>query len=480
MIRQKDEMKEYQLKAEMFLDTHDAGALWVDMGLGKTVITLTGVVNRLKKNKQAVFFLFAPIRVIRTVWRQEAKIWAHTQHLKFSLVYGNEKKRYEALRRRASIYLVNYENIQWLFNAKKLMRDFPKAEGWILDESSLIKSPKTKRFKTLRKERDTNENLKIVWELTGRPAPNSYLDIWSQIYLLDKGKRLTKKYDTYRDEFFKKDDYMGYRYAIRSGSTRRIERLISPLVLRLDASDYIKLPKVTYVPIKVRLPDNLMEQYNELEKKFFLQLDDVELEVFNAAALSTKLWQFANGVMYIGDEETGRTIVPIHEEKLKALDELMSETYGESLLISYWFKTDLARLKEKLGANVANIATAKDIETLRDDWNAGKVDRMLIHPAGGAHGLNLQYGGHILIFYSLTWSLDYYDQLVKRLDRQGQTKPVFIYLIMAESTIDEAIMDAIDTKSRSQTQLLNAIRRYQNRKTGSSHRVYEADYSILD
>ena len=451
----RSDLHPYQRNAVPFMRDRPAAACWLDMGLGKTVITLTAVADLLLLGEADMAFIFAPIRVIQTVWRQEAKKWDQTKHLKFSLVYGTEKQRCDALRKRADVYLVNYENTLWFLRVLRTMPGFPKGiRVLILDESSKMKAPNTKRFKAMKK---MLPEFKVRWELTGTPAPNSYRDIFSQIFLLDGGQRFGNRADLFREEFFKKDDYMGYSYSIRPGAQQRIERAIAPLVLRLDARDYKAMPPVTYNPIMLDLPVPAMAQYKELEKEFFLQLEAATVEVFFAAALTAKLWQFANGALY----DTEKNWHAVHDAKLNALEDLLDEAGGTPVLIAYWFKSDLARLRDRLGADVPVFSETKDLDALLDKWARKEIPYLLIHPASGGHGIDrLQHGGHILAMYSQTWSLEMHDQLVARLNRQGQKHPVIVHYLLANHTVDLAIYDAIRLKSRNQTQLLDALRRY--------------------
>lgn len=456
MFKRKD-MHKYQERATKFLTDRPAAALWLDMGLGKTICTLTAADALLMLSVLDCVFIVAPIRVIQSVWRQQAKEWEHTRHLTFSLVWGTEQQRFDALRRKAQIYLVNYENVQWLVTAMRKMRGFPQGKkALVLDEASKVKSHRTKRFKAFKKVRD---QFAIIWELTGTPAPNSYMDIYSQIYLLDGGQRFGSRFDLFREEFFKQLDYQGYHYTIRRGAQQRIERIIGPLVLRLDAADYREIPPVVYNDIMLEMPQRVREQYGRLEDQFFLELEGGEaVEAFNAAALTAKLWQFCNGALY----DTDKNWHAIHDAKLDALEDVLEEAEGQNVLIAYWFKSDLARIRARF-KDVVVFADSKNPDDLIRQWREGKIKRLAIHPQSGGHGIDgLQYGGHILVFYSQTWSLEMHDQLVARLDRQGQTKPVVVHYLMMRSTVDEAIRDAIATKSRTQRQLLNALLRYRH------------------
>jgi hypothetical protein len=425
-----------------------------------TIATLTALTDALLLGQADAAILVAPIRVIETVWRQEAANWEHTKHLKFSLVHGTPAQRFDALRKKADVYLINFENLQWLLLASRKMRGFPEGRlALIIDESSKMKAPRTKRFKALKR---MLPRFCIRWELTGTPAPNSYLNIWSQIFLLDGGQRFGDRYDLYREEFFRKADYQGYRYDIRAGAQRRIERAIAPIVLRLDARDCKKeLPPVVRNEIWLDMPPALLRQYKRLEDEMFLELESQNIEVFNAAALTAKLWQFANGAVY----DTEKNWHAVHDLKLEALDDILEEAGGQPVLIAYWFKSDLARLRAHYGNDIVVFSESKNPNAVIDQWVAGKLDKLFIHPASGGHGIDrLQLAGHILAFFSQTWSLEMHDQLVARLNRQGQMYPTIVHYPKVRHTVDEAISDAIATNARGQAQLLNALRAYRRRE----------------
>lgn len=443
-------LHDYQEEGVAFLEERDSAALWLDMGLGKTIITLTAADSKLLLGYIDAFFVFAPIRVIQTIWAQQAKQWRHTRHMTFSLVYGNEKERFDALRKKADVYMINYENTQWLISVMRKMKGFPSGKlGVIFDESSKLKSSKTKRFRALKR---VMNKFSIRWQLTGTPAPNSYMDIFSQIHLLDSGQRFGNRFDLFREEFFKKMDYQGYHYAIRRGAQQRIERAIAPLVLRLESDS----KEVVRNNIELDMPPSVLAQYKKLEEDFFLQLESGEIEAFNAAARSSKLWQFANGTVY----DTEKNWHAVHDVKLDALEDVLEEAGGQNVLIAYWFKSDLIRLKNRF-KGLTVFSEAKDPGTLIKKWRDGEINRIAIHPQSGGHGIDgLQYNGHILAFYSQTWSLEMHDQLIARLDRQGQTKTVIAHYLMMRHTIDYAIRDVITTRSRTQRQLLNALLRY--------------------
>lgn len=460
-MRKRTDLHDYQLKAVPFLRDRPAAALWLDMGLGKTVITLTALADALLLGQIDKAFIIAPIRVIQSVWRQEAAEWSHTKHLTFSLVHGSVTERLRALRAKADIYLINFENIQWMLEQSRTLPAFPKGEmALVIDEASKLKAHRTKRFKALKRMLPL---FNTRWELTGTPAPNSYQDIWSQIFILDRGRRFGDRFDLFRDEFFRKQDYNGYHYGIRQGAQRRIERAIAPIVLRMDARDVKKeLPAVVRNDLMLDIPPAVMAQYKKLEKEMFLKLDEEHhVQADFAAALTAKLWQFANGALY----DTEKDWHAVHDAKLNALEEILDEAQGQQVLIAYWFKSDLARLRAKFGKDIAVFSEAKDPAALIRQWREGKVRRLFIHPASGGHGIDgLQHAGHILVFFSQTWSLEMHDQLVARLHRQGQSSVVIVHYLQIRHTVDEAIRDAIETKSRGQTQLLNALRRYRIRE----------------
>jgi SNF2 family DNA or RNA helicase len=458
----RDNLKRYQQKAVEFLKQHPGAALWLDMGLGKTVITLTALADLKDEGKLPPVLLLSTIRIVQSVWRQEAAKWAHTRGLTFSLVHGSAKERRAALARKADVYLMNFENVKWL-HEDVLDADKPAFGALVVDESSRVKAHNTKRFKALRRMLPP-----MVWRwlLTGTPAPNSLLDLWSQMFLLDEGAVLGRTFYHYRQRFFESKDWMGYSYGPRPNAERQIYRAVAPMVMRLDAADFLTMPKVQFNTIRLSLPAPARAQYEELERRMFLDLDNMPVEAFNAAALTTKCWQFANGAVYGSNAAApgaARDWRPVHDGKLDALDEVIEEAQGKPVLVAYWFKSDLERLRQRLGAAVP-VLQGKHADRMVDTWNAGGYPVMLAHPQTAAHGLNLQAGGHIMFLFSQMWSLELHLQLIARLARQGQKYPVMVHVPVVSNTVDDVIVEAIAAKQHSQGALLHALRRYRDIK----------------
>jgi SNF2 family DNA or RNA helicase len=479
------DLKPYQVRAVKFLVGDKPKpelphkALWLDMGLGKTIITLTALVDlKAAGQLQRPALLVGTIRIIYSVWRQEARKWKHTRSLRFSLVHGTLQERLAALRKPADVYLINYENLKWLHSLTEI--DRPNFGIFIADESSRLKGYKTKRFKVLKGEHRGRRFIPGMipwftrrWLLTGTPTPNSMMDLWSQAYILDEGQRFGQNFEFFRGRFFENvsnpwEEYPSYQ--LRRGAQQRIQRAIAPLVMRLDAHDYVKMPRVMHNEIRLELPDGLRRMYDDMERRMFLELDKVDVEVFNAATLTTKCWQFANGALYGTSKEHGdKDWEAVHDLKLDALEETLEEAEGSPVLVPYWFKSDLARLKERLAhrfpkgvPSIGSGVKPADADRTVTLWNKGKLEVLLVHYVTAAHGLNLQAGGHILFMFSQTWSLELHDQIIARLARQGQSHPVMVHTPRVYNTVDMAIDAAIERKAAGQRGLLDALRHYRD------------------
>jgi len=420
------------------------------MGLGKTVSTLTAV-EFLIYHDFAVntVLVVAPKRVVENVWTTEGKKWEHLNKLRITRIIGTPKQRKAALKEEADVYLISKDNLVWLIalhGSSRLPFDM-----LVIDESSAFKNHASKRFKALKLVIGCFDRVVI---LTGTPAPNGLKDLWAQIYLLDRGKRLGKNITAYRREFF----YQGhnfYQHYLRGGSEKAIHEKIADICISMKAEDYLDLPKRVDNYIELVLPKKIKKQYDEFEEEQVLELFDSEdvdeISVVNAAALSNKLMQFSNGAVYDEDKNWHS----VHNVKLDAAEELVENAAGNPVLIFYTFKHDLEKLQQRLSKySPVKLKTNKDIE----DWNAGKIQVMLMHPASGGHGLNLQYGGHIMIWYGPTWNLEHLLQAIKRLDRQGQTKPVIVNYLICKNTIDERVVKATDKKEEGQKGLMAAIK----------------------
>jgi SNF2 family DNA or RNA helicase len=437
-------LHEYQERGVDFILNTPKCALFLDLGLGKTLTSLTAIVDlhdQLEVNKVLVV---APLRVANTVWHKEILNWEHTKHLTYSIVTGSEKKRIESLFKPADIYIINRENIKWLVDYYGKSWPFDMV---VIDESSSFKSVSAQRFKALRKVLPYIDRLV---QLTGTPASNGLLDLYAQIYLLDTGARLGRTMTAYKARFFE-SDYMGYKYTPREQSKEIIYSLLDDIVMTMRAEDYLQLPPRIDINQIVELPEKLMKEYRTLEKEFIADILDTEIAVFNAAALAGKLLQFCNGAIYTDDSGA---YIGLHDAKLDALAEIIEENQGENILVAYNFKSDLERLK----ARFKNAVVLDKQGEAVDKWNNGEIELLLAHPASAGHGLNIQKGGSIIVWFGLNWSLELYQQFNGRLHRQGQTKPVRIIHLVAGGCMDEKVLQAIESKAETQDELLNYLK----------------------
>jgi SNF2 family DNA or RNA helicase len=434
----------YQTYATDFVLTHPACGLILDMGLGKSVITLTALWDLLLDSFDVgKVLVIAPKRVAEDTWPKELEKWDHLEGLSYSLVLGSEKKRHEALQKRAFIYVINRENVTWLVENYKW--DF---DTLVIDELSSFKSVKAQRFKALKRVRPLAAR---VIGLTGTPAPNSLIDLWPEIYLLDMGQRLGRFIGGFRDRFFlpdKRNREIIYSYKPREGAEEKIYCLISDICISMKATDHLAMPELISNRIGVRMNEKEAALYDKFRQDMVLKLPDGELDAVNAAALSGKLLQMANGAVY-GDE---RKVLHIHDRKLDALEDIIEAANGKSLLVAYWYQHDRDRIKERF--DIREISAPSDIS----DWNEGKIPVALLHPASGGHGLNLQDGGSTLVWFGLTWSLELYKQMNARLWRQGQSNTVVIQHIIAMGTHDEDVMRALERKDMSQDAMIEAVK----------------------
>lgn len=428
--------------------------LFLDMGLGKTVITMTAVqelmYDRFEISKVLVI---APKRVAEDTWTREHAKWDHLRDLRISKVIGTAPQRRKALEQDADIYVIGRDSVVWLV-------EYFQKTGWpfdmvVIDELSSFKNPQAKRFRALRK---VMPHVSRVVGLTGTPSPNGLMDLWAEVYLLDRGERLGPTLGSYREKYFwpgARNGYIVYRWEPYSYSQKEIEKKISDICISMSADDYLTMPKRIDNIIPVQLSDQEMETYNRMEQEQLLVLEDEDDAVvaLNAAAVMTKLLQIANGSVYTA----GHDVLRIHDAKLEALEEII-DTTGEPVLVFYSYKHDLEAIQKKIkGARI--LEGPDDIA----DWNDGKVQVLLAHPASVGYGLNLQDGGHVIVWYGLTWSLELYQQANARLYRQGQEKPVIIHHLIASGTVDEEVMDALQHKDMSQAALLAALKERRTR-----------------
>lgn len=425
--------------------------LFLDMGLGKTVITLSAIME-LKYGRFAVnkVLVIAPKKVAEATWQQEASKWEFLRNLRFATVLGSAKNRLKELYRPADIYVINRENVDWLVDYYK--NDWP-FDMVVVDESSSFKSHRAKRFKALASIRP---HIRRIVELTGTPSPNSLMDLWSQLYLLDGGARLGKYYTHFRDRFFdpgKRTREVIYSYDPKVGAQQSIMGRISDICISMKASDYLQLPDCIIDDIPVELDAKAKKAYNQLERDMVLALPDGDIDVASAAGLSNKLQQLANGAVY--DDEHG--IHEVHHCKLEAFLELLEKLNGQHALVFYNFKHDLLRIQDALKTSKLRVRVFQGAEEEKD-WNSGKIDILLAHPASTAYGLNLQNGGHHIIWFGLNWSLELYQQANKRLHRQGQQEPVIIHQLVCRGTRDDDLVDALDWKDKAQDYVLESLK----------------------
>ncbi|SFE00955.1 SNF2 family N-terminal domain-containing protein [Peptostreptococcaceae bacterium pGA-8] len=437
---------DYQRYATNFIVNHKISAVLLEMGLGKSVISLSAI-NELMLDYFDVSrtLVIAPLRVAISTWPDEIKKWDHLKYLSYSVVTGSEKERLDALKKPAHIYIINRENVDWLITKSGFKWFFDMV---VIDELSSFKSYQAKRFKSLLKARP---KVKRIVGLTGTPSSNGLMDLWAEFRLLDMGERLGRYITGYRQNFFvpdKRNQQMIFSYKPKDGAEKEIYQLISDITISMKSKDFLKMPECIMNEVVVSLSEKEQKLYDSLKKDMVLSIGDDEIDAINAAALSSKLLQMANGAVYNDKKES----IVIHDRKLDALEDLIEGANGKPVLIAYWFKHDITRIKERF--DVREIKTGKDIT----DWNEGKIPIAIIHPASAGHGLNLQAGGSTLIWFGLTWSLELYQQTNARLYRQGQDSTVVIHHILTNGTIDEDVMKALKAKERIQDALINSVK----------------------
>lgn len=443
----KYEPHDYQKYASIYIEEHPIAGVFLDMGLGKTSITLTAVADLLFDSFEVHKVLcICPLRIAASTWGAEIQKWEHLHLLQYSVAVGSESERLSALKLQADLYIINRENVQWLIEKSGCRFDFDMV---VIDELSSFKNHQTKRFKSLMKKRP---GIKRIVGLTGTPSSNGLMDLWAQFRLLDMGQRLGRFISQYRSSYFKPDKMNGqvvFSYKLLPGAEERIYERISDITISMKCTDHLVMPELISTECQVQLSDAERRRYEELKKDLVLQLPDGEVTAANAAALTGKLAQMANGAVYSDDGSA----MKIHDRKLDALEDLIEAANGKPVLVAYWFKHDLERIKARF--NVREIKSTADI----NDWNAEKIPVALIHPAAAGHGLNLQDGGSTLIWFGLTWSLELYQQTNARLWRQGQTaETVVIQHIVAKDTVDEHIMKALAQKNTTQSALMDAVK----------------------
>ncbi len=432
------------------------------MGMGKTVAVASAVDDLLAGLNIRRVLVVAPIRVVESVWPDELTKWDHLRWLRHVLIRGNAAKRREAMQSSAPVHLINYEMLIWLTDELKRAHWKRNPLPWdmiVFDESSKMKSPQARRFKKLKR---VLPRIKRRVIMTGSPRPNSYLDVWAQIYCCDLGQRLGEVFGMFRDRWF---DYNQYTYEtkLRRGADKEIQRRIKDLVLCLRVEDYLKLPPLIENVVKLQMPAKAIRQYREFEKEMFLQLQDTEVEAQTAATLSMKCRQLTSGAVYDamepGEKPKGaRKWTAIHDVKMRAVQDIVEEAQGEPLLIVYEFKHELARLRKQYPKAPWIGGGSKGADTAIKEWNTGKHRVMLVHPASVGHGINLQHGGHCMVWTSMTWSYELYSQMVARLHRQGQRQPVVVHMLIIPDTVDDTVREALAGKHKGQAALLLALR----------------------
>ena len=443
---------EYQRYATEYIEAHPVAAVLLDMGLGKTSITLTALNNLLFDSfKVRRILVIAPLRVARNTWGAEIEKWDHLSDLRYAVAVGTENERLAALRKQADIYLINRENVQWLITESGIPFDFDMV---VIDELSSFKNHQTKRFRALMKVRP---KVKRIVGLTGTPSSNGLMDLWAEFRLLDMGERLGRFIGQYRTSYFRPDKQNGqvvFSYKPLPGAEKQIYGKISDITISMKSTDHLQMPELINSRYTVYLSEKEDSRYADLKKDLVLQMPDGEITAANAASLSGKLSQMANGAVYTDAGD----VTAIHERKLDALEDIIEAANGKPVLVAYWFRHDLERITERL-QRLKIPCSRLDTDCSIRKWNAGEIQVALIHPASAGHGLNLQSGGNTLVWFGLTWSLELYQQTVARLWRQGQaSETVVVQHIITEGTIDERIMKALSEKDTTQAALIDAVK----------------------
>ena len=436
----------YQNYAKDFILAHKVSALFLDCGLGKTITTLTAI-NELMYDSFEIskVLIIAPLRVAQSTWKDEIEKWDHLNLLRYSIVVGDEKERLKALKQNSDIYIINRENVDWLVTKSGIDFNF---DTLVIDELSSFKSHTSKRFKSLLKIRPYFER---VVGLTGTPSSNGLMDLWAEFRVLDLGERLGRYITHYRNEYFLPDKRNGaiiFSYKPQINAEERIYRRLADMTISMKSTEYLKMPELILNELEINLDEEDQMKYKKFKKEMVMTIQEKEIDAINAASLSNKLIQLANGSIYDDDKK----FYEIHNKKLDKLEEIIESANGKPVLVAYWFKADKERIEKRF--KVREIKTADDIK----QWNMGMINLALIHPASAGHGLNLQSGGSTLVWFSLTWSLELYQQTNARLYRQGQKDTVVIHHLITKNTIDEDIMKSLKRKDKTQEALMRAVK----------------------
>jgi SNF2 domain protein len=436
----------YQNYAKDFILAHKVSALFLDCGLGKTITTLTAI-NELMYDSFEIskVLIIAPLRVAQSTWKDEIEKWDHLNLLRYSIVVGDEKERLKALKQNSDIYIINRENVDWLVTKSGIDFNF---DMLVIDELSSFKSHTSKRFKSLLKIRPYFER---VVGLTGTPSSNGLMDLWAEFRVLDLGERLGRYITHYRNEYFLPDKRNGaviFSYKPQPNAEERIYRRLADMTISMKSTEYLKMPELILNELEINLDEEDQMKYKKFKKEMVMTIQEKEIDAINAASLSNKLIQLANGSIYDEDKK----FYEVHNKKLDKLEEIIESANGKPVLVAYWFKADKERIEKRF--KVREIKTADDIK----QWNMGMINLALIHPASAGHGLNLQSGGSTLVWFSLTWSLELYQQTNARLYRQGQKDTVVIHHLITKNTIDEDIMKSLKRKDKTQEALMRAVK----------------------
>lgn len=436
----------YQNYAKNFILAHKVSALFLDCGLGKTITTLTAI-NELMYDSFEIskVLIIAPLRVAQSTWKEEIEKWDHLNLLRYSIAVGDEKERLKALKQNSDIYIINRENVDWLVTKSGIDFNFNML---IIDELSSFKSHTSKRFKSLLKIRPYFER---VVGLTGTPSSNGLMNLWAEFRILDLGERLGRYITHYRNEYFLPDKRNGaviFSYKPQPNAEERIYRRLADMTISMKSTEYLKMPELILNELEINLDEEDQTKYKKFKKEMVMTIQEKEIDAINAASLSNKLIQLANGSIYDEDKK----FYEVHNKKLDKLEEIIESANGKPVLVAYWFKADKERIEKRF--KVREIKIADDIK----QWNKGMIDLALIHPASAGHGLNLQSGGSTLVWFSLTWSLELYQQTNARLYRQGQKDTVVIHHLITKNTIDEDIMKSLKRKDKTQEALMRAVK----------------------
>lgn len=436
----------YQNYTKNFILAHKVSALFLDCGLGKTITTLTAI-NELMYDSFEIskVLIIAPLRVAQSTWKDEIEKWDHLNLLRYSIVVGDEKERLKALKQNSDIYIINRENVDWLVTKSGIDFNF---DMLVIDELSSFKSHTSKRFKSLLKIRPYFER---VVGLTGTPSSNGLMDLWAEFRVLDLGERLGRYITHYRNEYFLPDKRNGaviFSYKPQPNAEERIYRRLADMTISMKSTEYLKMPELILNELEINLDEEDQMKYKKFKKEMVMTIQEKEIDAINAASLSNKLIQLANGSIYDEDKK----FYEVHNKKLDKLEEIIESANGKPVLVAYWFKADKERIEKRF--KVREIKTADDIK----QWNMGMISFALIHPASAGHGLNLQSGGFTLVWFSLTWSLELYQQTNARLYRQGQKDTVVIHHLITKNTIDEDIMKSLKRKDKTQEALMRAVK----------------------